>query len=236
MEIGKRHALGMGSTVVAWVLLIHAHPASANLIITVQENAGPVVPFLFVGPPTAGTSGIASTTTPHYDINVLFGLEQQLDPTFSKLVSADVLITKLGDSSDVLHVTVTGTDFTSPVTPPDVSVLSSVSATATYAGLRPGNSLTFQSTVGGTALGLQNPPITSTGSSSDNKTVLLHTLLAPFSIVQSLDFVLTNNGDQIRFGGNTILTQVPEPATGLLGLLSLALVIGRRRKARNPHS
>lgn len=231
METGKRHALGMVCIAVLLVFSAHTPLASANLIITVQENAGPVVPFVFVGSPITGTSGIASTITAHYDIDVLFGLEQQSPPIFSELVSANVLITKLGDSGDVLHVTITGTDFTSPVTPPDVSAISSVSTTATYTGPRPGNNLTFQSTVGGTALGLQNPPISAPGSSADNKTVLLHSLSAPYSIVQSFDFVLTNNGDQIHFGANTVLNQVPEPMTGALCLLSLVLMTGRRRIA-----
>ena len=229
MGIGKRHAYGMGSLVVLLVLLAQARPSLANLIITIQENAGPVVPFTFLGPPTVGTSGVAITTTPHYDINVIFGLELQSGSTFSELVSSDILITKLGNSSDVLHVTVTGTDFTAPISPPDVSILSSVSATATYGGARPGNSLTFQSTVGPAALGFQNPDITSTGSSSDNQTVILSTVVAPFSIVQTLDFVMTNDGDQIRFGGNTILNQVPEPTTAIPGLLSVALLPRRRR-------
>lgn len=207
-----------------------ATSAKADVILTIQENAGAVNTTTVIGSPLgAGTNATTSFSTAHYSVSILNGLEQQ-GADLTKLLSSTILITKSGTSADILHITITGTGYTSPTAPPNVNVLSSVSDTATYGGARPGNTLSFQSTVGGTALGAQTPSITSTGSNSDTKNTILTTLSSPFSIVQSLDLVLSTNGDQLSFGGNTTLTQVPSPASMVLGLIGMAPLALRRRK------
>jgi hypothetical protein len=204
--------------------------ARADVTLTVQQNAGPVQTTTVIGSPLgAGTSASNSFVTGSYTINVLNGLEQQ-SASLTELLSSTILITKIGTNADVLHLTITGTGFTAPTAPPPVNVLSTVSDTATYGGSRPTNTLAFQSTVGGTALGFQATNITATSSDSNNKNTILNVLASPFSIMQSLDIFLSTDGDKLSFGGNTILTQVPTPASAFLGLIGMAPLALRRRK------
>ena len=226
MSKGRHRASNRRLFALSMACLIQTQLVSASVTLTVQENTDSINSMTGVGSPLgAGINLSHSFLTAHYVVSTLFGFEQQsVDQT--QLLSSTILISKSSNSNDVLHITVTGTGFTSPLS---ANVLSAVSATSTYSGTRPGNTLAFESTVGTAALGFQNPVITSTRSSADNKSASLAIPSSPFSIVQTIDLVLINSGDVLSFGGNTTLTATPEPSAAAFSLMGLSLLKRRRR-------
>jgi hypothetical protein len=224
--------------------------ARADLIITVQENSGAVQTFTVAGSPSSpgGVSGATSFTTPDYSISILSGKETQLagPPPISELQSATVSVTNTtGGTGDVLHITVTGTGYTAPTAPPNISGLSHIGAT--FSLVTATDSLAFQSLVPTAVFAAPGPftpqsdTFSAPGSFSNDQNRTITALGAPYTITETYAVVLNEKNDTINFSGSTTLTGtvvpphvIPEPSTmALAGLGGLGLIgYGLRRRAR----
>jgi len=221
-------------SLVAIVLLCTATSARADLIITVQEDSGTTFTIVSVsGSPTSNLLGAGSKDTAHYSVVVDSGFSSQ-DPsgTFSELLSSALRIRRLpGETSltHVLHIVVTGTKYTAPITPPDILVASSIGGAIVKGSA--GNSLIFHSIVGGTDVGPQTPSITTMGAYLDAKTLTLTSLSAPFTISETFDITLRSLGDELGYSSQTSLTSVvsvPEASSTLLlavGLMASCILL-----------
>jgi hypothetical protein len=151
----------------------------------------------------------------------------------SELLSAVLSITNTtGSAGHVLHIVITGTGFTAPTAPPAISALSHIGGTAPTTSSN--NTLAFQSFVQGTGFGAQNPDISTGASFSSDRSTLISSLAAPFSIQEKLDLVLNGNGDTLNYSSSTTLTPTPTPASLVLALAGLPVVgwnVWRRRRA-----
>jgi len=216
--------------------------AHADLIITIQEDAGPVTVLgPFVGspstPPIGVIGGTLVATTPDYTIVFLSAQEHQ-DGSTQLLTSNTSITNTTGSAGHVLHITVTGTGFTSPVTPPDVAANSHIGGTVSVVSSPSTNSLSFTSSVSGAVpvgpFSPQTPSITTVGSYANDQARVITSLTGPFSIVQTLDITLNALGDTTGFQASTTLTATPEPSNLVLAGLGTVGMIGyglRRRKA-----
>jgi len=220
--------------------------ARADLIVTVQEDAGPTQTFTVLGAPTTDPTFAGTTvTTPDYTIKVLGG--EAFQDSISELLSSTTSVTRAlntgGNSgTHVLHITITGTGYTAPNTPPNISALSHIGFTVAKLTTPSTNSLSFTSVVAPAVFAPpgpftpQTPNITSIGSGSDDQARTITTLVGTFTISQTLNIQLNKLGDQINYSSSTTLASiaVPEPSSmALAGLGGLGLVgYGlRRRKA-----
>lgn len=217
--------------------------ARADLIITVQEDAGPVT---FVGPflgspssPGGVSGGTFSATTADYEIDFLSGKEKQ--NSLSELLSSTTSITNTtGSSGHVLHITITGTGFTAPNTPPNISALSHIGGTVAVVSSPSTNSLSFTSSVPTAVFAPpgpftpQTPSITTPGSYSNDQSRTITGLVGTFSISQTLAIQLNKLNDEINYSSSTTLQSiaVPEPSSlALAGLGGLGLIgYGLRRR------
>jgi len=216
--------------------------ARADLTITVQEDAGAVQVFTMAGLPTGGGTGTAApflVTTPDYAISFLSGLEKQ--DVSSRVLGANTSISNTtGASGHTLHITITGTGFTAPNTPPSITALSHIGGTVALVSAGSTNTLTFTSSVPAATFvppGFtgQTPAITTVGSFSNDQPATITGLSGTFAISQSADIVLNALGDEINFSTSTTLSSVPEPSSmALAGLGALGLIgYGPRRKRRS---
>jgi hypothetical protein len=217
--------------------------ARADLIITVQEDAGPVMLAVdVIGSPTGNLVGAnLSVTTADYQIDVISGKADQT-ASLSELLSATVSIANTtGSSGHVLHISITGTGYTSPVTPPNINGLSHIGGTVAQEGGGAGDSLSFSSAVSGATyappgpFSAQTPSIAATGSYSSDQGRTITSLAGPFAISQTLDIQLNDLNDQINYSSSTTLTSaVPEPSSLAFAALGVLSGIGyglRRRMA-----
>jgi hypothetical protein len=210
-------------------LLCTATPARADLTIQVAEDGGSLVTVASAtGSPVGGLgAGTFAVDTADYHLDFVSALENQL-PSLSKLLSSTTDVTNTsGSAGHTLHIVITGSGFTSPTTPPDVSVLSHIGGTVdTVAPGNPVNTLTFHSFVvdAPVDIGAQTPGIGSVGSFKDDKSAILTTLDSPFSIMETLDIVLNGQGDSIGYQTSTTLAPVPAPATMALACSIVPLV------------
>jgi len=212
--------------------------ARADLIVTVQEDSGAIQTAVDVtGSPTTDlTGGALTVNTADYKISILGGEANQ--NTTTELLSSTTSITnETGSSGHVLHITITGTGYTAPTTPPPVTVLSHVSGTIAVETTPSTNSLSFQSIVPGASLAVQSPAInggTTEGTYNSNLTGTTSSLSAPFTLEETLSVTLNDKFDQINYSSSTTLSSVPEPSSmaiaglGALGMIGYGL---RRRKA-----
>jgi hypothetical protein len=218
--------------------------ARADLVITVQEDSStPVVLLDIVGSPTSDLSGGASATLPDYKVTVQGGESDQNDDTLSELLSSATSITRTtGGASHVLHISIVGTGYTMPTTPPNVGGVNSIGGTTLTLATPSTDSLSFQGTVTGASPPAFTPPLTPVinavgGWVGVSQSAVITTLSSPFNILQTLTLTLNGNGDKINYSASTDLTSLtaPEPSSlvlaglGGLGLLGYGL---RRRKAQ----
>jgi hypothetical protein len=213
--------------------------ARADLIITVAEDAGaPVTVVNVVGSPTSDLSGVSATVnTADYKISILGG-ESNQNSTSELLSSTTSITNETGSTGHVLHITITGTGYSAPTTPPSVTVLSHIGGTVAVETTPSTNSLSFQSIVPGAALPSQTPAINAIGSYSNDASATTNSLSAPFSIEETLSVTLNKLNDQINYSSSTTLSQVavgvPEPSSmaiaglGALGMIGYGI---RRRKS-----
>jgi len=227
--------------------------ASADLVITVQEDAGPITTAIdLTGPPSqaGGNAAIVvpfTLNTADYQIQFLSATANQYSaannavPPGSEVQSSNTSVTnETGAAGHVLHITITGSGFTAPTAPPPISASSEIGGTTANNATPSSNSLTFLSTVvGSTPPGPftpQTPSIATPSSKYDDSQYQAITGLAgPFSIIQALTIELDAKGDQVGYQATTNLIGVPEPSTmAIAGLGGLALAgYGlRRRKAK----
>jgi hypothetical protein len=215
-------------------------PARADLIITVQEDAGAVTTVSHVvGAPGDLIAPGMNTTTTDYAINVLGG--EAVQDSLTKLLSSTTSVTRTTDASagtHVLHIVVLGSGYTTPNTPPNITANSSIGVTAGPQSST--NTLDFQSFVNGTGLGVQTPNIATKLSDNSSITATITSLVGTFDLKQTFDVTLAAKSDTMNYSSNLTLSQipstsVPEPSTlaltglGTLGLVGYGL---RRRKAR----
>jgi len=218
--------------------------ARADLILTVQEDAGPVQTFTVLGAPTTDpTFSQTTVTTPDYTIKVLGGEANQNSE--AQLLSSTTSITNsTGSAGHTLNITITGTGYTGPTTPPNITALSHIGGTVATVSAGSTNSLSFTSNVIPAVFGPpgpftpQTPSITSVGSYSNDQTRTITGLSAPFNMVETLAVVLNALNAKINYSSSTTLTPntaVPEPSTlAVAGIGSLGLIgcgLRRRRKA-----
>jgi len=225
-----------------------AHAALSSLTISVQEDSGATQSFTLTGSlitgitlnPGTGSPVMPSTiTTTDYSIKVVSGTADQ--DSSSEVLSSNTSITNTtGNAGHVLHITISGSGYTHPITPPDIigtsSIGGSISQTATA------DTLTFQSFVNASGFGVQSPSIggvpKSVGGSYNNSlfpTYLITSLSSPYSLTEKLDVTLSGRNDKIGYQSQTTLQNVvtPEPSSlvlagfGALGLIGYGL---RRRK------
>jgi hypothetical protein len=202
--------------------------ARADLILTVMEDGGSTQTFSLAGSPTSDLAlSEATVTTTDYTIKVLGGEANQfsIGPGINEaqLLSAVTSITKKGTSMNALHITITGTGYTAPNTPPPIGVDSQIGGSV--ATTSAGNTLNFQSIVNGSGMGAQTPGITTTGAYNNDNPGTIGSLTGTFSIEQTIDILLKGDGDTVNYSSTTSLTGVPEPSSlALAGLGALGMV------------
>lgn len=237
------------AAVVAMGLLVTS--AHADMILLVQEDGStagvsPSQPIVTAGSPVGTTvsAGAPTVTTPDFRIDILGADESQL--ALSEVTSATVRITNVtGSSGHTLTILFTGTGFTAPTTPPNITGMSHIGGTGPVLTGSPNFNLQFFSQI------LQanvapNPPFAPQNvggpsfNNSETKTITTLTPNGPggtFSIQEAVTITgLNGNGDNMNFSGSTTLgpTGVPEPsslavaALSGVGLISYGL---RRRRA-----
>jgi hypothetical protein len=233
--IGRKFKGSRAVLAVAIAFLCTAKAVRADLIVTVQEDSGSTQTFSAAGSPSSPGGvfgGTFQASTPDYTITFLGGQEIQAAPN-SELLSSVTSIQETGSGTHTLYITVTGTGFSSPVTPPPVAIASHIGGTLNVGSET--TPVTFQSIVPGASLPLQTPTVTG-GSYNSNASGLTSNLSAPFSIEETINVTLTNTGDVFNFSSSTDLTPTPAPAGIVLALSGLPfLAIGtwvRRRKAK----
>jgi PEP-CTERM motif len=167
-----------------------------------------------------------------------FGFDNPAD-----LSSSTFHLTHNTSGTDKILIAVTSSGFTSPTTPPNVTMTSSVSGTNNLNFL---SGLSFQSwandtvpnptdhkaETGSLTTGLQTGfPIT--GSFNNSVDTTLTTLTSPFTLSHLYTVTMTGSGFVVALGGETSLTQTPEPATITLlgvGIAGMAGYGWRKRK------
>jgi hypothetical protein len=228
--------LSLGVALATWQLLGGANAA----------NAGPMTTVIEASIDGGGTwslvaSGVTFATNPLVTLGTFTFTNVQAIGTDgpAEITSSTFSLTHAGIGSNSILVEVTSSGFTSPTTPPPVSVTSSVS------GINPGGltSLTFQSWVDQanrtdhTASGSSLTPGLQSGfplAGSFNNTAPAYsitTLGSPFSLTHLFNVTMTGPGAVLTLGGHTSLSQQngtpppsPEPATlalfgfGILGM------------------
>jgi len=161
--------------------------------------------------------------------------------SLSKDTSATADITNAGSTTATIVINIMADGFTSPVTPPAITLDSHIGGTVVV-GVS-ANTLSYQSCVGGNNLlgcpgtfqsGIGTPAITSAGSYQNDQVGSIASLAATYSIDETLTIVLGANGD-VNFSASTTLSQVPEPSSVvLLGSLLIGVgLVARRKLARN---
>ncbi len=217
--------------------------ARADLTVTVSEDGATSGVNYFTttvaGTPGVVTAGAFNVATTDYSISVTSGTESQT--SFTQLLGSDTLVTNTtGNSGHTLTVSVTGTLFSAPVTPPNITLNSQIGGTATQTAST--DSLTYQSYVNGVGQGLQTVTPFAGATASANIAFAnqltppgtITSLSAPFTLSQLLTVQLNAKDDSFNNGSSTSLTSVPEPSSmaiaglGALGLIGYGL---RRRKA-----
>ena len=177
-------------------------------------------------------------TTADYEIDILGGRADQL-PSPSELLSSAVSVTNTtGVSGKTLTISITGTGFTAPTAPPDVTALSHLGGTVSAGST--GDSLSLTSSVIPAAFVSPFTPQTASfsgpGSFSNDQTQTITSLPSvgtSFAMVQLLTITLNGEGDTTNYSSSLTLT-TPEPSSlvlaglGGLGLIGYGL---RRRKA-----
>jgi hypothetical protein len=236
--IRRKLLWGGGVLGVAFSLLCTATIARADLIITVGEDgATPTTIVDEVGSPTSNLfGGVISFSTTDYSIVFLSGEANQ--NSITELLSSDTSVTRNATTgSHVLNITITGTGYTSPNTPPPVDVNSHLGATVATGSA--GDTMVYHSLVGATDIGAQTLSIGSAGSYNNSKSAVLTTLTGTFQIQQTLNITLNKSGDTTNYSTSTTLTQAtatPAPAGIVLALSGLPFLgIGtwfRHRKAK----
>ena len=219
--------------------------ARADIILTLTDVGNPSGSFsgtIATGSPTDnGGAGISSTpfTGQFGDFlysNALAGESQSLtSPVIAQAIESSLDITNTTGSTKTLMITIQATNFTAPMTPPNLSLVSSFSGTDTLGT----GSASFQSSVG--TLGANSPgvqtlsPVGFSFSNTDFGSV--SSLSAPYSIFETLTLTLVA-GEQINYTARTdIAGSVPEPAamvitaTGLPLLVMFMALHSRRRRA-----
>lgn len=184
-----------------------------------------------LGPALAITTLTATSDTPG-------------EPGLSYATSSTGGIVNTTAISHFIDILVTAQYFTTPVTPPDVTLMSNIGGTV-FRGSAV-NVLTFQSCVKNGSVvpacpgtfnsAVGSPAITAFGAFSDSETsTIVAGLSAPFEIGEVIHLKLGAHSN-VNFAGSTTLTQVavPEPMSiGLLGgVLLLTTRLIRRRASR----
>jgi hypothetical protein len=156
----------------------------------------------------------------------------------AQLTGATLSITNNNSKTATLYISLGDGGFTSPTTPPNLTLLSHVGGTVVIGSSA--NLLTYHSYVNsdnsqngttGITPGAQTPGITSGSFNSDASTPIT-SLSGPYSMTETFAFTL-GAGAEINFSSSTTLSPVPEPtslslaALGALGLTGYSL---RRRK------
>jgi len=216
--------------------------AHADLTVTVSEDGATSGSNFFTttvsGTPNSSgiTAGTLSVTTNDYQINVVSGTEIQ--NTLSEVLSSTTSITRTSSSgTHTLLITITGTGFTAPVTPPNITGNSQIGGSIVQTASN--DTLNYQSFVNSTGFGVQSPAIGGQSNSSYNNTnppFTITSLSSGFSLTETIGLDLTAKNDQINYSSSTTLNQVvPEPSSmaiaglGALGMIGYGL---RRRKAK----
>jgi hypothetical protein len=235
--MGKFLAIPRQAALAAVVAIsLFSASARADLVVTVQEDAGPVGTVVnVVGSPSSDLVGTAnSATTADYAVKFISGEAFQQSSASSFLADGTFSVKNTtGHLGHILHLVINGTGYTAPVTPPDINVASGVGGSVTQT--HGTNTLTFQSFVNGVGLGAQTPSITSVASFNNTLNSVIHSLSGPYAIKETIDIKLNGKNDQIGINGTTILQSVPEPSSlvlGFIGVLGLAGYGLRRRMTR----
>lgn len=223
-----------------------ATSARADLNITVEEvdtSTSTIIytnSFSAAGLPTSNLStGSFGFSTPDYAVTFLGAQADQL-PSISEVLSSTVSVVYNGatgnPSADQLQISITGTLFTAPVTPPDISALSHIGGTFSTASAGDFLNLTssvipavFASPPGFTP---QTSSVSSPGSFKNDQGQSIIALSGPFTIQEVLTIQLNGNGDTVGYQSSTTLNSVPEPSSLVLaGLGGLGLIgYGLRRR------
>jgi hypothetical protein len=220
-----------------------AQPIRADLVITVSDDGGAPQTFTTTGSPTSDlTVGQNTVTTAHFTIKVLGGEANQIGSgsgATSQLLSSAVSVTETGSGAHSLVITVTGSGYTAPTTPPPVQAVTSFTGNVNASGTGT-DGYSFSATAGSTTIASNSasgafaiPPGSFTPT---NSTVGISSLSAPFSIQHSITLNMSVHNEKINYSSQTTLTSVPAPAGLILAVTGLpCLGFGawlRRRKVK----
>src|SRR5579872_2797226 len=213
--VGLLAVLLLAVTANAAIQISYQVDGGAVVICSLASSTGPVTCPSVGGPPLDIISLTAFSNSPGTAVT-------------TKETSATVDLNNSDTVSHTISISVAAQGFTTPVTPPNITLLSHVGGTV-LAGSG-ANLLSYQSCVdtlnglntisggiascpaGSIASGVSAPAITAGGSFQNDQTGSISSLSAPYALDEVFTITLGAGGD-INFSASTTLSSVPEPAS-----------------------
>jgi hypothetical protein len=228
----------------AYLAVFAAVADCGTIQIQYQVGAGPLVTCDSVSPAPVSCANVAG---PPLQITLLGATSNNPGTsTLADLLSANVDLDNLSSTSQTIQIQISADQFTMPVGP-NIALLSHVGGTVVVG--TSGSTMSYQSCVnsadvlatvnplgstcvaGAFASGLSTPPVVSAGSFSNDKSAVIPSLSAPYSIDEAFTITLAA-GEDLNWSASTSLTTsaTVEPASILLAIAGLGLIFVRRNR------
>jgi len=229
--------------VAAVAVMLGSSPAKAGFQVRITDE-GTATTAVFNPVLPTDTTILASGLVGNFTVALEFAMTNSPGTANFAILTQNGTVLNTSTGADTLKVEVTSTGFTAPTTPPAINVSGSATGTVALGAL---TDVHFNSFLGvgmydlATA-GPQLGPLSATAPGAlgpvagASGTTTVTSLAAPFSITNILEATFAGGTFANNLGGNTTLTNVPEPATlamalGAIPVLGVGRMI-RRRKAQ----
>ena len=217
-------------TAMAAMLAATTPPAQAGIVIDYSLDGGATFFTLASGASGTMVTGGSPTLGVFAISNISDMSNSPGSPNLAKVLSSSLDIQNTSGATASIKFVFSDTDFTAPVTPPNIRVNSHIGGSVTVdnsnnlASFTSCLSLTnanLTTCTGATVVDGPGTPNITTGSYHDDQILNIAALTAPYSITETLDLTL-GAGSDVGFQANTALQPMPEPMS--LSLLGVALV------------